>query len=912
MANSDSDFDNNKHNVLLVGCGGREHAFYDALQNVGIKEDKINTIYCYTGEVSGIAGRGIRNPAINATYINSLSDLENKVNSISFAIIGSEKFLKAGVSDNLRNMGIPVIGPSANLAQIETSKLFARKIINKLQILDTLKKDFEGDSSQFDPDFTGNFNPEYHILNKDMTVGNITLKINELLKKYIPKNIVVKTDGLAGGKGVKVGFTKKSELIEHVMKCFRDNVDYVLLEERLFGQEFTLMSFCDGNTIENMPIVVDYKVADREYPVNTGGYGSVLANPSFFGINDDDIFISHKLNKYVIDELHKTVSKSDYDKYIGILYGSYIKTKNGIKVIEYNARGGDSEIINVLDNMETPFIDVCLGMVNNKLPKITYKIDNFKIIEGKDPFVSNKNCVNVFKYYVPMEYPNPINELAKLIPIDISHFQRIDRDRKQKRLGLNSYTTGGIIISGMNCNASFFGKNISYDYCHLTGSRAIGFIGRGSSINECLKSIEELYTYFVENTKGLITNSGSPLLKSTNIVGCSTSNYNLYNGIIDDYNDYNDDTSFDNLSSLDDNDDSDDNDNDNNDDNNDDKKEMTYAKSGVDDKKVENVLKRCISAVKETHNENVGSGGSGKGGGGFFGQYEDLLTSMDGVGTKGIFTMEFSKDVSTCMKNLAQDLFYCVFNDILVGGCLEPMFFLDYFGSNCSNVVLLEPFLKHLAILCKKHNCSLVGGETAIMGDIYKENINLIGMVVGRRTTGPSEIEWSDMKEGDLIYGLPCYGPNTNGYTLIRKIVEKFKKKMGCSFYLQENAIPKSVLEQLLSSSIDYSNTVKQFGPISAMAHITGGGFNNVERVLPNGLDAIINYTKWEIPECFQWLEFIGNVPRTEMYKVFNMGIGYVVITPSNSQVPENAILIGQITSSDNTDKKGVVIMDDY
>ena len=117
------------HNVLLVGCGGRENAFYDSLQNIGIKGDKINKVYC-----SGIMGKGIRNPAIDATYISSLSDLEDKVGSISFAIIGSEKFLKAGLSDNLRNMGIPVIGPSKNLSQIETSKLFARKIINKLQL----------------------------------------------------------------------------------------------------------------------------------------------------------------------------------------------------------------------------------------------------------------------------------------------------------------------------------------------------------------------------------------------------------------------------------------------------------------------------------------------------------------------------------------------------------------------------------------------------------------------------------------------------------------------------------------------------------------------------------------------------------------------------------------------------------
>ena len=146
----------------------------------------------------------------------------------------------------------------------------------------------------------------------------------------------------------------------------------------------------------------------------------------------------------------------------------------------------------------------------------------------------------------------------------------------------------------MNCNTSFGSQNISSDYCYLTGSRTIGFIGRGNSINECLNSIENLYNYFIEHSKGLITKTGNSLLKSSDIVGHLTSNYNLYNEIDDDL--YDNET------------------------------EMTYANSGVDDKKVENILKRCLSAVKKTHNNNVGSSGNGKGGGGFFGEYEDLLT----------------------------------------------------------------------------------------------------------------------------------------------------------------------------------------------------------------------------------------------------------------------------------------------
>lgn len=821
-------------NILLVGCGGREHAYYSALQKAGFSGDIVDNIYCYTGELSAIDNVGIRNPALHVKYINDLSNLHLCNPLVDFAIIGSEKHLQDGVVDILKTMNIPSIGPSANLAKIETSKMFARSIIEKIN------------------NSENNYNPKLVYLSASDLDKSISLeKIYHMLNTFGYNGIVVKDDGLASGKGVKTTFISNQEVVDYIKSRFDNgNTSSVLIEEKLYGQEFSLMSWSDGIKLSHMPIVVDYKTESTTNPLNTGGYGSVLTHPSYFGLTSNDITISQRLNQFVIDELHLNYSKNN-EKYVGIIYGSYMKTNDGIKVIEYNARGGDSEIINILDNMKTPFIDVCIGMISGNLPEINYKIDTYN---GKYNDKYNNDCVSVFKYYVPIGYPDNISDFIKMIPINMSFFHGSDTHSKLPRLGLNAYQKGGIIISGLNYNRDSYGVGPNIDYCYLTGSRAIGFIGRGESVEDCLDAIDKIYHYMLHNATGLLTLENKPLLKSSNSIG------QVYSPI--------DNTTLCQLN----------------------REMLTYKSVGVDDEKVANILRNCKDNVKSTFNNHVSLNTIG----GFYGQYDNIVASMDGVGTKSMLALEYSTNLNKTMSDLAEDLFYCVYNDILVAGCLKPMFFLDYFGSNGNNVELLEPLIAKLSEICVKHKCVLLGGETAIMPDVYKDNINIIGMVVGEKdgtTEGHKKISWVTMKAGDNIYGLKSSGPHTNGYTLIRKVIENYKK-------ITTEPIPHHIMSALLAPCRDYSNHVTKFNTISGMAHITGGGFSNIERVLPDNISCEIDCNSWQVPECYNWLKFNGNIAVEEMYRVFNMGLGYIVITPDTIQSLESEsdiILIGKV-----------------
>ena len=339
---------------------------------------------------------------------------------------------------------------------------------------------------------------------------------------------------------------------------------------------------------------------------------------------------------------------------------------------------------------------------------------------------------------------------------------------------------------------------------------------------------------------------------------------------------------------------------------NSDKEMLTYKSVGVDDEKVANILRNCKDNVKSTFNNHIPNNMTG----GFYGLYDNLVSSMDGVGTKSMLSLAFTTNLHETMADLAEDLFYCVYNDILVAGCLKPMFFLDYFGSNGDNVELLEPFVAKLSEICLKHSCVLLGGETAIMPEIYKDNINIIGMIVGEKDgviEGEKKVSWTTMKSGDNIYGLKSSGPHTNGYTLIRKVIENYKKATT-------EAIPNHIMKALLAPCRDYSEYVKEFDTISGMAHITGGGFSNVERVLPDNLSCEIDCNSWKVPECYNWLESNGNISVEEMYRVFNMGIGYIVITQdtiplleSESESESEIILIGKVV-----DGNGKIILNNY
>ena len=220
---------------------------------------------------------------------------------------------------------------------------------------------------------------------------------------------------------------------------------------------------------------------------------------------------------------------------------------------------------------------------------------------------------------------------------------------------------------------------------------------------------------------------------------------------------------------------------------------------------------------------------------------------------------------------------HCV-NDILVQGA-RPMFFLDYLATGEMDEAVVQDVVRGVAIACKENGCALLGGETAQMPDFYAaDEYDLAGFIVGS-VARASVIDGSRIADGDVLVGLASSGLHTNGYTLARKIVFDV---MGLSV---DDAFPgtdRTVGEELLAVHRSYLHVLD--GPLKAgivhgLAHVTGGGIpGNLPRVLPEGLGAVVDRDAWPVPPVFRTLQEAGGVAREEMDRVFNMGIGMIVV----------------------------------
>jgi phosphoribosylformylglycinamidine cyclo-ligase len=248
-----------------------------------------------------------------------------------------------------------------------------------------------------------------------------------------------------------------------------------------------------------------------------------------------------------------------------------------------------------------------------------------------------------------------------------------------------------------------------------------------------------------------------------------------------------------------------------------------------------------------------------------------LVSSADGVGTKIKVAIEANRH-----DTIGRDLVNHCVNDILVQGAL-PLFFLDYVAFGKLDPTVVEAVVAGVAAGCRENGCSLIGGETAEMPGLYTPpDYDLAGFVVGyveeNRVLGPHRV-----RPDDVLVGLPSSGLHTNGYSLARKIV-KDRLKLG-----PDDAFPGgggAVADVLLAEHRSYLPALKPvLDHVHAMAHITGGGLlENLDRALPETLDAVIDTSSWEIPAVFRVLQEAGSVEIGEMYRTFNMGVGMVVI----------------------------------
>lgn len=333
-------------------------------------------------------------------------------------------------------------------------------------------------------------------------------------------------------------------------------------------------------------------------------------------------------------------------------------------------------------------------------------------------------------------------------------------------------------------------------------------------------------------------------------------------------------------------------------------KQKAYAAAGVDidlGNKVKATLPRLVAS---THRREVL--GKVGGFGGLFAldvkKYRRpvLVSSVDGVGTK--LKLAFALDRHD---TVGQDLVNHCVNDIAVLGA-EPLFFLDYIGSQRLEPRVFEQLIRGFAKACAENRCALIGGETAQMPGFYqKGEYDLCGAIVGV-VEKSRMVDGKKIRAGDAIVGLGSTGLHTNGYSLARRILfEKMKLKPASRLA----GLEETVGEELLAVHRSYGPLIlaalKKF-EIKGMAHITGGGFvDNIPRVLPKKCDALIRKGSWEMPPIFKILAERGGVEEGELYQVFNMGIGMAVVIGAEKaealarfaqQRAQKAWIIGEIT----------------
>jgi phosphoribosylformylglycinamidine cyclo-ligase len=302
---------------------------------------------------------------------------------------------------------------------------------------------------------------------------------------------------------------------------------------------------------------------------------------------------------------------------------------------------------------------------------------------------------------------------------------------------------------------------------------------------------------------------------------------------------------------------------------------LRYRSAGVDIDASDSAKNRIKAIVESTFTSGVV--GAFGGFGGMFKVPPDvknpiLVSSADGVGTKIKVAIEAGRH-----DTIGHDLVNHCTNDILAQGAF-PLFFLDYVAFGKLDPGVVEQVVRGVAAGCRENECALVGGETAEMPGLYTPpDYDLAGFIVGC-VSEDNVIGSHRVRAGDVLVGLESSGLHTNGYSLARKIVSE-RLKLSAEAEFPETS--RSVADVLLAVHRSYLSVIRPvLEQVHALAHITGGGLpGNMNRMLPEGLDCVVDTASWEIPPVFRVLQKAGDVPTEEMFRAFNMGVGMVVAT---------------------------------
>ena len=343
------------------------------------------------------------------------------------------------------------------------------------------------------------------------------------------------------------------------------------------------------------------------------------------------------------------------------------------------------------------------------------------------------------------------------------------------------------------------------------------------------------------------------------------------------------------------------------------KEALSYRDSGVDIDAGDELVERIKPFAKKTLREGVLSGLGG------FGalfevpkRYREpvLVSGTDGVGTKLKLAFDLNRHDTVGIDLVAMSV-----NDVLVQGA-EPLFFLDYFACGKLDVDTAADVIKGVAKGCEYAGCALIGGETAEMPGMYPEGeYDLAGFAVGA-VEKSAVITGRDIVPGDVVLGLASSGAHSNGYSLVRKIIARAQPDLNAPFDGD-----KSLADAIMAPTRIYVKPMLALMaalPVKGMAHITGGGLTeNVPRVLPASVKAVIEKSSWQRPTLFQWLQGEGNVAESEMHRVFNCGIGMVVVVARENaaealrrlnEAGEKALEIGRIEARGDGEAQTIVV----
>jgi phosphoribosylformylglycinamidine cyclo-ligase len=317
-----------------------------------------------------------------------------------------------------------------------------------------------------------------------------------------------------------------------------------------------------------------------------------------------------------------------------------------------------------------------------------------------------------------------------------------------------------------------------------------------------------------------------------------------------------------------------------------DQKSLSYKDAGVDIDAGNALIERIKGVAKRTRRPEVMTGL-----GGFASLFElpqgykqpVLVTGTDGVGTKLRLAMDMNKH-----DTIGIDLVAMCVNDLIVGGA-EPLFFLDYYATGKLNVDIAADVVSGIGDGCELSGIALVGGETAEMPGMYEgEDYDLAGFCVGIAEK-EEIIDCSKVATGDVLIALASSGPHSNGYSLVRKIIEVSNAD------LEQDLDGQPLKDALIAPTKIYVKSVLKLinaSEVNALCHITGGGFQeNIPRVLPATAKAVINTKSWDLPPVFKWLQENGNVEAFEMYRTFNCGVGMIACVPADKADAAIALL---------------------